>query len=75
VSGCSALQSPWPGLTRPSTPSFAWERKTWMPGSSLGMTESMAVDAAYRFFCFGGFGLGAGGVRFAGAAGLFCRAG
>jgi hypothetical protein len=29
----------------------------------------------YLFFCFGGFGLGADGARFAGAAGLFCTAG
>src|SRR4051812_9488950 len=28
----------WPGLTRPSTPSFAAPR-TWMPGTSPGMTR------------------------------------
>ena len=31
--------SSWPGLTRPSTPSSGVRAKTWMPGSSPGMTS------------------------------------
>jgi hypothetical protein len=45
------LASSWPGLSRPSTSSPP-QSKTWMPGTSPGMTRSQD-DAAS--FCAGAF--------------------
>src|SRR4051794_16767790 len=33
----------WPGLSRPSTPCFGVERKTWMPATSAGMTPRVGL--------------------------------
>jgi hypothetical protein len=38
--------SSWPGLTRPSTPSLAQAIKTWMPGTSPGMTKVLSTVIA-----------------------------
>src|SRR5690349_13212658 len=35
----SLVCSSWPGLSRPSTSLTSQERKTWMPGTSPGMTK------------------------------------
>jgi hypothetical protein len=33
----------WPGSSRPSTSSLMRPRKTWMPGTSPGMTLSLLI--------------------------------
>src|SRR4051812_31184411 len=45
MSGTSYFSASWPGLTRPSTPSCRFQ-KTWMPGSSPGMTTLMVLPTS-----------------------------